>query len=347
MQTPPPASSRRLSIDVRSRLPVWGLRLIAGMIMLFMSEIVMWQNPPSRQPVDWIALYILYVMLAALLLDFVVRFQARDVASLLLVSGAYALIQSAVLNPGALSNLPISLVVRGLGLQTAAAFYGLLFFVLVMRGRQPDALQVIGALAIGLLWGAWLHWYPIQQSVAWGEVALQTAQLYALLFLVIIGVLFFAIGPRFRVVREKQFELVWWEQIVAIVPLFIALLIGMVQNVIPAIPLIVVVAIGAFVGWALSYQRGGYEPSILAEMMFAAPNLITHIVLSLIFLGAGTLAYSLIQDKDSVVGVILYFLVLGFGVLWLPAASVLIFLKYLNNRNREVVVDQGDDGERE
>ena len=48
------------------------------------------------------------------------------------------------------------------------------------------------------------------------------------LFLVVIGVLFFAIGPRFRVVREKQFELVWWEQIVAIVPLFIALLIGMV-----------------------------------------------------------------------------------------------------------------------
>jgi hypothetical protein len=272
-------------------------------------------------------------MLAALLLDFTVRFQARNIASLLMVSGAYALIQSAVLNPGTLANLPISLLVRGLGLQTAAAVYGLLFFVLVMRGKQPDGLQVIGALAIGLLWGGWLHWYPLQDSVQWGEVSLANAQAYAVVFLVLIGLLFFLIGPRFRVVKEKQFELLWWERIVVVVPLFAALLIGMLQNVIPAVPLIVIALIGAFVGWALIFQREGYEPSILAEMMFSAPNMITHIVLSFVFFAAGTLAYGLIQDKDAEVGVVIYVLVLGFGVLWLPAASVLIFMKYLSSRS--------------
>jgi hypothetical protein len=324
------------------------LRLILGMILLTISDLVMWQNPVARTWGEWPLRLVVYVALAAWMLDFAVRFQVRGPATLLLLSTAYALMHSATLNPGAFDNFPITLVVRGLGLQIAAAVYGLLLFVVVMRGRQPDGLQVLAAVGIGLVWGIWTHWYPLQTSVAWGLVSLETAQTYLLVALVIVGVLFWVIGPRFRVVRERDFELVWWERVIAVVPLFVALLAGMIQNVIPFLPLLPMIAVGVFVGWALNWQRGGYEPSLLAQLMFAAPNLITYVVVSIIFLAVGTLSYGLIADKDSILGIIVYVLVLGFGAAALPGASLLIFWRYYTLRNQPApVADQppGDGAE--
>jgi hypothetical protein len=114
----------RQRIRVRERLPVWGLRLILGVILLTLSELVMWQNPPAHRLLDWPVLLILYVALAAILLDLTVRFQARGPATLLLVSGVYGLVSAAIINHGAFDNLPYSLIVRGMGLQTGAGLWG-------------------------------------------------------------------------------------------------------------------------------------------------------------------------------------------------------------------------------
>src|SRR5437868_2588862 len=139
-------------IKVRERLPVWGLRLLLGAILLTLSELVMWQNPPSRSPLDWLGLLILYVGLAAILMDVVVRFQVRSPATLVLASGLYGLVSSALINHSAFENIasgPYGLLVRGLGLQTAAGLYGLLLFIVVMRGKQAEPLQAAGAAAVG------------------------------------------------------------------------------------------------------------------------------------------------------------------------------------------------------
>ncbi|MBX3084700.1 MAG: hypothetical protein KF716_23900 [Anaerolineae bacterium] len=332
-------------IDVRPRLPIWGLRLLLGAVLLTFSEVVMWQNPVAHRPFDWPILLILYVALAAIMLDLTVRFQVRDPGSMLLIGTAYALIHAAALNPGVFVSFPVTLLVRGLGLQTAAGVYALLLFVIVMRGKQLVPWHLLGAVAIGVLWGVWLHWFPLQTAVGWGLVPLATAQTYAVILLVAVGLLFFFVGPRFRVIREKQFELLWWERAVAIVPLFIAVLIGMVQNLIPIFPLLVIIAMGAYVGWALNFQRYGYDPSILAEIMFAAPNLINYVAFSVVFFVTGVLAYGLIVDKDTLIGNILYYVVLGFGTLALPTASVLIFFTYLNRRSQEKAEEdaEGDD----
>jgi hypothetical protein len=295
----------------------------------------MWQNPIAHRPFDWPILLLLYTVIAAIVLDLTVRFQVRDAGSLLLLGSAYALIQSAALNPGVFVSFPVTLLVRGLGLQTAAGVYGLLLFVLVMRGKPLEPLHLLGAVAIGVLWGLWVHWFPLQTAVGWGSVDLPTAQLYALIPLIVVGVLFFVIGPRFRILREKQFELILWERVAVVVPLFITVMLGIAQNLIPFFPLLVIIVIGAYVGWALNFQRDGYDPSILAEIMFAAPNLITYIIFAVVFLVSGVLAYGAITDVDSVIGNILYYLVLGFGTLALPLGSVLIFFSYLKRRSEE------------
>ncbi len=341
----------RQRIRVRDRLPVWGLRVLLGAILLTLSELVMWQNPPARSLLDWLVLLILYIGLAAILMDLVVRYQVRDPATLILISGIYGLVSSTIISHSAFDNIaagPYGLLVRGLGLQTAAGLYGLLFFIVVMRGKQTEPLQALGAAAIGLLWGIWVHWYPIQEKVNWGLVPIETASLYMIVALIFVGVLVAVVVPRFRTFAELKLQLEWWEAIVAGLPLFIALLIGMLQNIIPFVWLLVLVAVGAFIVWALHNQRQGTDPSILAEITFAAPNILTYILLSVTFFVAGGLAYNLVANKDSVAGIIVYWIAFAFGTFGLPAASLMIFWRVFKAQTAPVTLqdlmdDEGDD----
>ena len=38
----------RQRIRIKERLPIWGLRLILGVMLLTLSELVMWQNPTAH-----------------------------------------------------------------------------------------------------------------------------------------------------------------------------------------------------------------------------------------------------------------------------------------------------------
>ena len=315
-------------IHIRARLTVWRLRLILGVVLLTFSEVVMWQNPLVHTPLEWAARSVLYVALAAILIDVTVRFQANEIASLALVSGLYGLLSASIVSHTALTALPISLIVRGMGLQTGAGLYGLLFFILVLRGRQLEPRDIAGAISIGALWGIWLKWYPIQQNVAWGDVPIETATLYAVVAFIIIGALLLIVAPRFVVVREPELQLQWWEWIVVGIPLFIALFVGLLdETVIPAIPLVVVaVVVGAIIG-ALALHKHGVEPSALAQILFVAPNAQTYVALSFAFILTGTLSASLITNADSPIGVGVYLLIVAVGSLWLPAAFALVGLR--------------------
>lgn len=99
--------------------------MILGAMLLAISEIVMWQNPPAHSLLEWATRAVLYVALAAILIDVTVRFQAHEIAALGLVCGLYGLVCGTIVTHNALNALPISLIVRALGLQTGAAFYGL------------------------------------------------------------------------------------------------------------------------------------------------------------------------------------------------------------------------------
>ncbi len=331
----------RQNIRVRDRMPIWGLRLLLGLILLTLAELVMWQNPPARGPLDWLVLAVLYVGLASIMLDLVVRFQVNGPATLVLAGGVFGLVASAIINHSAFDNIaagPYGLLVRGLGLQTAAGIYGLLLFVAVMRGKQATPVQAGVAAAVGALWGIWVHWYPIQDRVNWGLMPIETASLYMLIALALIGVLVVLVAPRFRFIPEQQVQLQWWEAILAGFPLFIALVVGMAQDLVPVTWLILLVAIGAFIVWVLSYQSGGTDPSLLAEMTFAAPNAITFILLAVTFLVAGTLAYNLVDSKDSVAGIVAYWIAFGFGTFGVPIACLIIFWRVFRAQTAPVTI---------
>lgn len=323
----------RQRIRIRERLPIWGIRIQLGLVLLTLSELVMWQNPIAYSVLDWVVLFFLYVGLATILLDVIVRFQVRDIASLLLAAGLYGLVASTIINHSIFENLsagPYALLIHGFGLQTAAGLYGLLLFILVMRGKAPTPVQAVVAGAIGVLWGVWVHWFPIQTHIGWGLVPIETATQYMILALFIVGFTFTFVTPRFRFFREQDMQMTWWEAILAGMPLFVALVVGMLQNIIPDLWLAILIAVGAFIVWVLYNQSGGTEPSIMAEITYPAPNSITYIVFSLVFFTCGSLAYYLVTDKDSVIGIAAYWLVFGFGLVGLPASALVIFWRVLH-----------------
>ncbi|HVO41286.1 MAG TPA: hypothetical protein VMT34_01625 [Aggregatilineales bacterium] len=350
--TPMNFAQLRSRIRVRERLPVWLMRLVFGVILLLLSELVMWQHPDSHTLLEWPVLLLAYVALGSLMLDLLVRFQARDLGGLLLVGGLYGLVSSVIISHSAFENTSaplFSFVIRAMGLQTAAGFYGILLFTTVMRGKDIDLREVVMAAGVGALWGIWVHWYPIQTNIGWAAsaISLDTAMLYLLPVLVLVGVLTHFTAPRFHVFREDQMTLLWWEAIVVVLPLFISLIVGMIpgkggRSAIPYDWLGFAILIGAYCAWTLNSRERGYEPSILADMTFVAPNLATYIVLTLAFVVTGTLAYSVIDGPDSPVGVAVYVAVFAFGTAWLPLASLLIFWRSVRERRAAVQLSSDD-----
>ncbi|HRE48662.1 MAG TPA: hypothetical protein PLD47_13135 [Aggregatilineales bacterium] len=338
----------RRKIKPRTRLTEWRIRLTFGMVLLVLSELVVWQNPPRRTGFDWVALYILYTALGAIFLDLVVRFQVATPAALGLASGVYGLAASSLINHTAYENIPFGLLSRGMGLQVGAGFLALMFFLIVMRGKAPEPLPIASAGVVGVAWALWGHWYPLQATVGWGLATMETLQLYTVIGLMILAILFSTLPPRFGTLRETRFTLLWWEGILVGVPLFISVLVGMINGAIPALIFLIPVVLVAYCLWALRWQkdRRGYEPSILAELTYIAPNLITYVIMAGMFLFAGGVAYPLVEGKDAPLGVVIYYTVVGFGTAWLPFASGLIFWEVLRtDLNPRLVTEAADEDE--
>lgn len=318
----------RSNFHPRQRLSTWGLRLVLGAVLLTFSEAVMWQNPVAHSAADWLARAILYVCIGAILLDVTVRFQARDIAGLALVGGLYGLLNGGLIGRDVYTNFPWNLLLRGMGLQTGAGIYGLLFFILVIQGRQVDWRAILGAVVVGALWGIWLKWYPIQTVTSWGAVSLETGITVFLVCAGVTGLLFLLFAPGFSVIKEDSLLLEWWEAILVGIPPFIALISGLLDEaLIPAALFALVVVIIAVIIGALNLNRHGSDPSFLANITIAVPNPATFLILVAVFLTTGALAATITTDADSPLGIATYWIIIAAGALWLPAASVLVGIR--------------------
>lgn len=327
-------SRLRKNFYPRQRLPVWRLRLTLGAVLFVFSEIVMWQNPTAHTLPEWLFRGLLYLSLSSLILDFAVRFQARDIAGLALIGGLYGLFSSALISRDVYTNLPWNLLVRGMGLQTGAGIYGLLFFMLVMQGRQIDIRGIVGAVVVGALWGIWLKWYPLQTINQWEAVTLETGFNYFLAGCVVTGLLFMFAVPRFGVIREQNFQLEWWEALVIGVFPFISLFAGLLdEKIIPVLPFGLVIILTAIVIAALYLNRRGNEPSFLANITFSAPNPANFLILIAVFLVTSALTATATVNADSPLGIVTYWLIVIGGTLWLPAASILVGLRAYRDNN--------------
>src|SRR5262245_44167139 len=158
---------------------VWLVRLMLVALLMFGSEILVWVNPPGRTLVDWLLLIPGYVALAAILLDFTVRYRVRDLFGALVLTGIYSLLAALVLNPQyAFLDLPRTFITRVMGAHAllGAEMFGLFLALTGGNSRRVRRLLLAGCLIVGLAWGFWVRWWPVDEGYA--QVSLLTMLAY-------------------------------------------------------------------------------------------------------------------------------------------------------------------------
>ena len=139
--------------------PLVRQRLLLAALLWFGSTGLLWT--PILSPLDWLTLPGYYAI-SALLLDLAARFRARDVFALLTLAGIYGLLAALFIHPAtALIDMPRTLFTRALG---AHALVGLIALVTFLRGRN-SLLYLGGALLVGVAAGVWARWSPVE---LWG-----------------------------------------------------------------------------------------------------------------------------------------------------------------------------------
>ena len=161
-----------------NQVPLWLLRLLLAVLLLFGSEILLWRDPPGRDLLEWAFLLVGYVALATLILDIIARYRVRGVYDLMMVAALYGLLNGLLLNPEAVfEDFPRTLVTRAIGGHTLLGMEMLGFFLALITGHLIQRFRnlLLGyALWVGFYWGIWVRWSPSLTTWLTDEVPLST-----------------------------------------------------------------------------------------------------------------------------------------------------------------------------
>ncbi len=315
---------------ISKRLPVWGLRLLLGAALLVFSEVVWWSNNPTGyQWWEWPALAALYLALASLMLDLVVRFRVGDILGLLVVAGIYGLLNGSLISHSAFTALPLSLVSRPLGLHTlGGGLLALLLLGWLLDGRGLVWWRVIALAGVGLLAGIWVRWFPLLETNRFPLPPLETALALVGGGLLVLGMLLLVVR-RVSVRQEGVFLLCWWEWALVLIVLAAAFLVAASRQIIGGLDGAVMGLLLGYLIVLLFFQRGRYRVSLLDRLMPLRPaGPATGVVYAAALLLPMILGYGVPGDSpDGLPLQALTAALVAFGVAWLPGVSLAVGLR--------------------
>lgn len=322
---------------MRERLSGWGARLSFGAVLLVASEWIVWQTPTRFSALEWIGLAVLYLALAAIMLDLVTRLNVSEVFSLFLLAGIYGLVDATLISHVTARDLPISLIVRPLSMQPLAFMVALAAFRILASGRATGPLDFLAALGIGLVWGVWVRWFPEVSDEPIPAVKIGTALAALAVGLVACGALRYIVPPA-DIYRREAWLLTRVEWLLSGGITLAALVLGLAQKDITRPGLGIVVALGSFMAAVLyatvPLRRGA---SFLAAITPPRrPNPAAWLVVIVPFLVAGWVGYSLPgSGSHSTQSDLLFGALTGFGIVWPPAVSTMVGVRAFVQLARE------------
>jgi hypothetical protein len=318
----------------------WYPRLLLAALLTFGSEVLAWTTPTSHTPLDWALRVVGYIALAALLLDFTMRYRVRDLFGGLALAGIYTLLYALLLNPTyAFADIGRTLVTRVMGAHGLLAAEMLGLFLALTGGNRPRTrkLLLVGAVIVGLAWGTWVRYWPPDEGLE--QVPLATMLAYGIGGLaLVVAVLFW--GAR-RTASLTPDDLKLSRTGLGILSLVLLALFALrwLQGVLDA-GAVIVVALILVICWAILWFRerktgrsllDGHIPINLPPLSTILPTLI-------IFFAATIFAYNLAMIQVGQVNQ-LTFIGIGFtayGLAWLPTVSLVLgaqaYLRQISQR---------------
>ncbi len=292
------------------------MRLLLAGLLCSLSVIGFWTPIPA--PTDVIAI-VGYLALSALLLDLAARFRARDLFALLTLAGLYGLLAALFIHPHtALTDIPRTLFTRALGGHTLMGLIALVLFF----GVRASPLTLISAGIIGAAWGIWAKWSPV---AVWN--ATEPTPLPTLLIALFVGL--FVIGSLSALARRNMvggllpdaFKLPAVGWLLVAVTATGLLFFQAAQGRVDGVTAVVVLVLASFCAAILWFQKRVKGGTLLDSVQPLPPS--TLIRLGAVFALGALIGWLLPRtDPDGVA--ILVSLFAAYGLIWLPAVSLVL-----------------------
>ncbi len=299
------------------------------------SEILLWTQP-TRPLIDWALLALGYLALSGLLLEIAARYRLRDAFGLLTLAGIYGMLNGLILNPTtALIDVPRTLITRALGGHAAAGLIALALFLALTRsggrGRRGWIAALGIALVVGVAWGTWAHWSPVefsrQDASAPGSLALFAAVGCGLIALALVG------ARRVRAPLDLRLSARGWA--FTLIVLIGLLLIHAAWGEIDALALTIIVTLMVFSIIILWFQQRKKGITLLDAVGSEPPSLRRLLPLGIAFALAGVVGYLLPRGElDSDPLALIGALFTAYGLVWLPAVSIVLGARAFSRQAR-------------
>jgi hypothetical protein len=314
-----------------------GGTLLLALLLMFGSEILVWTNPVGRPIWEWLLLIPGYLVLSAVLLDFIVRYRIRDIFGALLLTGIYSLSAALILNPSStLNDLPRTLVTRVMGGHALIAAEMIGLFLVLTGGGQSRRNLLIGCVIVGMAWGIWVKNWPLDEG--FGAVSLPVMMSFGAGGIVLIAAYVYGVLPRTStpttaIINSEPNDPLsvlllnrrGWLIVAAVLGVLLAvrLLQGQLSNIgLLLCPVLLVLC------WGILWFRGRKRGDTLMDgrVPIRPLGLSNFLVAVVLFLGVAIFAYNL---PDVKLGTLTPFTLIGlgftaYGLAWLPTVSLVL-----------------------
>ncbi len=315
------------SSALKPQFAAWAVRLLLAALLAFASEVVLWTNPPTRAPLDWLLLALGYVALSAFLLEIATRHRLRDVFGVLTLAGIYGVMNGLILNPNsALIDVPRTLITRAMGAHACAGLIALALFLGLagggLRSRRGQVVAVLLALVVGVGWGSWARWSP----PVFSELPESAPGMLLVYGGVGVGLIALALGAaRHYAAAPVDLRLDARGWAFTLIVLLGLTMIHTLQGEIDVFSLSVIVTLVAFSIMIIWFQKRKKGATLLDDVMAAPPSWGMLALLVIAFGLAGAVGYSLprgegANDPLALIGA----LFTAYGLIWLPAVSIVL-----------------------
>lgn len=316
----------------------WSLRLLLAALLAFCSEVVVF-TALTRQSVVELGLAALgYVALSALLLDTAARFRLRDAFGLLALAGSYGMLNGLLINPATtLSDVPRTLITRGMGAHAVAGLLALALLLVIGRGglwsRRKLIIMLVLALVTGFGWGAWAKWWRF--VVGTGAIS----ELIDLIipaaggFALIAAALVLANRRRSETPVDMRLNPAGWA--FTLIILGGLLIIRLVRGEVDILSLSMIVTLAVFSVMILWFQQRKKGAILLDGLGAGATHWLGIAALMMAFVAAGIAGYGLPRgdtagDPIAIISAVFT----AYGLIWLPAISIVLGARAFSRRAR-------------